>query len=257
MPNVIVDFRIASTYRFCPPVFGRTALPRCTSAVSEKTSLGRCSFVLIMSMVLPKLSVVKECSASRSARSSSNKYATRSASAFSPAIVISLPRTKMDVENEDSISFSSSSRWPRRLTMSWRPGTRIFTSVVLWATGLVVPAFILRSRGLREWSRASPSISGAPAASGTSSGADTAQGLPSNEVHVQVEDRLSCVATHVEDHPVPRLYDPFGRRDLVGRLEHLDQNVPVGGLEVANVSDVPLRNNQDVNGSSRCDVAER
>src|SRR5438067_5276872 len=210
-----------------------------------------------MSIVFSRLSVVRECSASRSASNSSNRYATRSASDRSPAILISFPRTNMDVENDDSISFRSSSRCPSRLTVSWRPGTRIFTSVVLWATGLVVPAFILRSRGLREWSRASPSISGAPAPSGTSSGADTAQGLPSDEVHVQVEDRLSCVATHVEDHPIPRLCDPFGRRDLDRRLEHLDQNVPVGGLEVANVSDVPLRNNQDVNGSSRCDVAER
>src|SRR5438477_5986026 len=209
-----------------------------------------------MSIVFSRLSVVRECSASRRARSSSNRYATRSASDRSPAIVISCPRTNMDVENEDSISFRSSSRCPSRLTMSWRPGTRIFTSVVLWATGLVVPAFILRSRGLREWSRASPSISGAPAASKTSSGADSAKGLPSDEVHVQVEDRLPCVATHVEDHPVPRLCDPLGRRDLVGHLEHLDQKVPVGGLEVANVSDVPLRNNQDMNGSCRRDVSE-
>src|SRR5690349_5101745 len=108
-------------------------------------------------------------------------------------MVISLPRTKIDVEKDDSISFRSSSRWPSRLTMSWRPGTRIFTSVVLWATGLVVPAFILHGRGPRGRGRAPTSIAAGRGTSRTSSGSDSAERLAADEVHVQVEDRLSCV----------------------------------------------------------------
>src|SRR5207237_6939056 len=206
-----------------------------------------------MSIVFSRLSVVRECSASRSASSSANTYATRSASDRSPAIVISFPRTNMDVENEDSISFRSSSRCPSRLTMSLRPGTRIFTSVVLWATGLVVPAFIQRSRGLRGWSRTSLSISGARRAPGTSSWAGATERLPTDEVHMQVEHRLSCVGAYVEEQPVPAVGDPLSGRDLVRRLEHLDDDTAALRAYVANVVDVTLRHDQDVNGGSRTD----
>ena len=52
-------------------------------------------------------------------------------------MVISLPRTRISQSNADSISFRNASRWPRRATIDWWPGTRIFTWVVAFATCVV------------------------------------------------------------------------------------------------------------------------
>src|SRR4029450_7165542 len=60
---------------------------------------------------------------------SSNRRATRSASRCSPEMVISLPRTKTVLSKAASMSLSSSSLVPSRLTIEWLPGTRTLTCV--------------------------------------------------------------------------------------------------------------------------------
>ena len=62
-----------------------------------------------------------------SSRSSSNSSVTRAVSAGLPVAVISLPRTWMSALNSRSITCSSSSPEPSRLTIEWSAGITIFT----------------------------------------------------------------------------------------------------------------------------------
>src|SRR6266516_4411263 len=80
-------------------------------------------------MLRPTPSRSRLCPCSRRITISSNKRPTRSASTSSPVTVISLPRTWISTGKEASTSRSSSSRWPRRPTIRWLPGTRILTWV--------------------------------------------------------------------------------------------------------------------------------
>src|SRR4029450_10981986 len=73
------------------------------------------------------VSAVRASPRSSRVMSSSKRRAPRSASACSPVMVISLPRTKTVLSKAASISFSSSSRVPRRLTIEWFPGTSTLT----------------------------------------------------------------------------------------------------------------------------------
>ncbi len=131
--KVTVALRIASTYLFCPSVFGAMPRPRPVSSMSPRTSEGLASSPLISSIVWPTEEAVSSWPFSRSASISSKRTPTRSASRSGPVIVISFPRTRISESKAASTSLSSSSRWPRRATMDLSPGTRIFTWVVALA----------------------------------------------------------------------------------------------------------------------------
>jgi len=66
-----------------------------------------------------------------SSRSSSKSLPMVSSSPASPRMVISLPRTRIELLKALSMIFSSSSRSPNRLTIGWLPGTSIFSSTCL------------------------------------------------------------------------------------------------------------------------------
>src|SRR5215211_2116484 len=128
MPKTTVCLRMASTYFFWPTVLGLMERPRVVRTESPKTTEGRASpSPWMMSMERPTVSAVRASPRSSRVMSSSKRRATRSASACSPVMVISLPRTKTVLSKAASISLSSSSRVPRRLTIEWFPGTSTLT----------------------------------------------------------------------------------------------------------------------------------
>ena len=108
--NVTVPLRIASTYRFCPRVFGAIPRPRPVRNTSPSTCVGVASSPLISSIDRPTEEAFSSWPRSSSVISSSNSSATRSTSTSGPAIVISLPRTTISESKAASTSFSSSSR---------------------------------------------------------------------------------------------------------------------------------------------------
>src|SRR6266545_2029999 len=139
MPNTTVLLRMASTYFFWPMVLGLTERPRLVSTESPNTTDGRAATSpLTMSMERPTVSTVSASPRSSRVISSSNRRATRSASACSPVMVISLPRTNTELSKAASISLSSSSRVPRRLTMEWSPGTSTLTWTCVFCRTLAV-----------------------------------------------------------------------------------------------------------------------
>src|SRR5919106_1491849 len=139
MPNTTVLLRIASTYFFWPTVLGLIERPRLVSTASPNTTDGRAgSSPLTMSMERPTVSAVSESPRSSRTISSSNRRATRSASACSPVMVISLPRTNTVLSKAASISLSSSSLVPSRLTIVWLPGTRTLTCACVCCATLAV-----------------------------------------------------------------------------------------------------------------------
>src|SRR5215218_6145341 len=131
MPKTTVFLRMASTYFFWPRVLGLMERPRAVRTASPNTWEGRAppssSSPRMMSMERPTVSAVRASPRSSRVMSSSKSRATRSASVCSPVMVISLPRTKTVLSKAASISFSSSSRVPRRLTIEWFPGTSTLT----------------------------------------------------------------------------------------------------------------------------------
>src|SRR4029453_9348451 len=130
MPNTTGLLRMASTYFFWPSVLGRIERPRVVRTASPKTWEGRAlpsSSAGMMWIERRMVSAVRASPRSSRVMSSSKSRATRSASACSPVMVISLPRTKTVLSKAASISFSSSSRVPRRLTIEWLPGTSTLT----------------------------------------------------------------------------------------------------------------------------------
>src|SRR6266540_4310123 len=252
MANVTVDLRMASMYRFCPSVFGPRGLPRVVRRTSPNTSDGRPSSSLIMSMVLPTDSFVSVCPWPRMVRSSSNSRATFSASISSPVIVISLPRTWMREEKASSTNLRSSSRCPRRATMDWLPGTRIFTCVEASANS-VFPA--IHRKGPRRDRRGHPvfDYTGAGARSPRGPAHPTAP----QQVEVEVEHALAGVRPDVRDQPPSRAIDALSLRQVRRGLDELGQQRTVLVGDGRRRLDVILRDQEDVCGRLRADVAER
>src|SRR5918996_1519580 len=127
MPKTTVFLRMASTYFFWPTVLGLIERPRLVRTESPNTCDGLAWPSRMMSIERPTVSAVSASPRSSRVISSSKRRATRSASVCSPVMVISLPRTKTVLSNAASISLSSSSRVPRRLTIEWFPGTSTLT----------------------------------------------------------------------------------------------------------------------------------
>src|SRR5439155_2967055 len=250
--NVTVDLRMASMYRFCPSVFGPRGRPRVVRRTSPNTSDGRPSSSLIMSMVLPTDSFVSVWPWPRMVRSSSNSRATFSASISSPVIVISLPRTWMCEEKASSTNLRSSSRCPRRATMDWLPGTRIFTCVEASANS-VFPA--IHRRGPRRDRRGHPVFDYTGVAA--RSPRRPAHPAASQQVEVEVEHALAGVRAHVRDQAPPRAVDAFGLRQVRRGLNDLGQQLTVLLGDGRRRFDVILGDEKDVRGRLRADVAER
>jgi hypothetical protein len=76
-------------------------------------------------------------------------------------------------------------------------------------------------------------------------------------MHVQVMDRHAGVLTHVEGEPVAALEQPLAVGDLLRHGDHARHGGAVPGVHVARVGDVLLRDDQDVDGRARVDVADR
>jgi hypothetical protein len=139
MPKTTVFLRMASTYFFWPTVLGLMERPRVVRTESPKTTEGRPSpSPWMMSMERPTVSAVRASPRSSRVMSSSKSRATRSVSVCSPVMVISLPRTNTVLSKAASISLSSSSRVPRRLTIEWFPGTSTLTWVCVGCRTLAV-----------------------------------------------------------------------------------------------------------------------
>src|SRR5215207_2837050 len=147
MPKTTVFRRMASTYFFWPTVLGLMERPRLVRTESPKTTEGRAvPSPRMMSIEWPTVSAVRASPRSSRVMSSSKRRATRSESACSPVMVISLPRTKTVLSKAASISLSSSSRVPRRLTIEWFPGTSTLTWTCVGCRTLAVCPSV-RGRG--------------------------------------------------------------------------------------------------------------
>src|SRR5919106_1739007 len=261
--NVTVALRIASTYCFCPSVFGATPLPRPVRSRSPSTCVGRASSPLMSSIERPTDDAVSSCPLSSSSISSSNSSATRSVSRGGPEIVISLPRTTMCESNAASTSFNSSSRWPRRATMFWSPGTRIFTCVASAKRSSLgwypVPPrsewIVIRRPDLKMGIL--PLGPDGHAVRLARSPRRPGHLPPPQQVEVQVEYRLARVGSDVRNEAPSALVDPLGAREVSGRVDDVREHLSVVVRDRRQVLDVVLRDQEDVCGRLRIRVAER
>src|SRR5579875_3552814 len=213
-----------------------------------------------------------------SSTSSSKKAVTRAVSAGVPVAVISLPRTWMSAANSRSITCSSSSPEPSRLTIEWPGGITILT----WERaaggsplgGCPLPrgsAPVRRSSfRISVNSRLSNTRETAPRAcwihgisrrapSQSSSGRP---GHPAAAEHVQVDVRhgLARVGAGVEHEAVAAaaaVADAFRHRDAMRLGDDLGEQPGVRGGERRGVGIVPLGDDEDVHRRLRVDVAER
>ena len=118
MANTIVCLSIASAYRFWFSVLGRMVRPRADKMPTVSTSAGRTPrSARSMAAVRSTASAVRSVPLRSSSTSSSKSAVTRAVSAGFPVAVISLPRTWMSASNSRSITCSSSSPEPSRLTI--------------------------------------------------------------------------------------------------------------------------------------------
>src|ERR1700681_4473567 len=249
MPKVTTLVAMASVYRFCPAVLGRTVRPRADRSSSVVSTSAGLSSSFTMVMVRPMSPASSRWPCSSSVTSSSNNRPTRSAS--SPSMVISLPRTTMCTPSKaSSIRRSSSSLCPRRPTMRWFPGTRILT----WVDGTGArfrgyqpvagfpPVTRVRRAGVGDGPARSPRWPG--------------QSASPEHVEVEMGDGVRRVLSHVEHEPVPPRRDPFRLGHLSGRHEDVGELFGVAGPEHSGVVDVPARYHQDVHRRLRIDVAK-
>src|SRR6266571_42575 len=198
----------------------------------------------------------------RSPNSSSNRWATRSASSSSPVIVISFPRTRMCDAKADSISRRSSSRCPRRATMGWLPGTRIFTCVLALAKDVC-----LNFGDSWGWTAAPTSVGKGAALPATPphqpkrlygrSPGRPSHAPASQEVEVQVRHALPRVGPGVRHQSPPRTGHPFRVSQVRGALDQLRQQASVMVGEPCRRFDVLSRDQQDVGGGLGVDVSKR
>src|SRR4051795_5836501 len=203
--------------------------------LSESTSAGRSS-VCWRSIVKDRCTASAVSTSPRSSRviSSSNSWAARSTSAWSPVMVISLPRTWMSQVNARSIKRSSSSLEPRRATIECAPGTTI----------LVVAAAL--PRGLPSVVTIVDHILSRRPAHRTSS----------DQVQMSVKNGLVSGGAGVGDQPVTVVLYAVGGGDLAGQPHHRDQGVRLGGGDLGQVGVMAVRDHQHMGGRNRGDVPE-
>src|SRR5579859_606196 len=205
----------------------------------------------------------------RSAVISSNNSATTAVSAAVPVMVISFPRTCISAPKEPSITWSSSSWDPSRLTMEWSSGTTTLTWVLPAAGSSAGVPFWARRRGSREVSVNSFSPPGAgprpriaepmlSASTPRSAGSARRPGQVPAAQHMgmHVEHRLPRPGPGVEDDPVTVGRDPLGLGHPVGLGRHLGQQAGIRGGHRGQAGVVVPGDDQDVGGGLRADVAE-
>src|SRR6266540_169436 len=258
MANVSVARRIASTYCFCPRVFGEMPRPRPVRSTSPSTSVGLAWFPLMSSIDRPTEDAVRSCPRSSSESNSSKSTPTRSASSWGPVMVISFPRTTITESNAASTSLSNSSRCPRRATIDWSPGTKIFTWVVALAkvrSSEGGPPFLpvgglLVDRCKRGRHPTTPAEG------------DCTVGLPgrprhlppSQQVEVEVVHRLPSVGPSVGHETPSGAVHALDPGELHRRLDHLHEHVGVTIADLLHGPKVLLWHDQDVRGCLGIDV---
>ncbi len=128
--KTIVCLSIASTYRFWLSVFGRMVRPLLDRMSRVSTSTGRAPDLRrSMATLRWTTSAVTSVPLVISVVSSSKSSPMIAASLADPVTVISLPRTWMSESNSSSITWSSSSRDPSRLTIECGSGITIRSDV--------------------------------------------------------------------------------------------------------------------------------
>src|SRR5205085_5824328 len=216
----------------------------------------------MMSIVCPTFVGVSSCPRSSSWRSSRKSMSTLVASR--PPIVISLPRTRMSASKAASTSLRSSSFRPMSATI-WSAGTRIFTWVGAFAKRAFSgfpPPFVRKgprqsaARYVRDSTVERHRHPGVGARARTSS--RRPGHLPSAEqMEMQMRDRLAGIGADVRDEPPSRFLDLL-RVGEMGRSAHdLRQDTGVVLSDLGEGGEVLLRDQQDVRGGLRLDVAER
>src|SRR3954447_12559492 len=209
--------------------------PRDEMMLSDRTSAGRSS-VCWRSIANDRCtaSAVSTSPRSSSVMSSSNSLAARSTSARSPEIVISLPRPWMSQVKASSMRRSSSSLEPSSATMLCAPGTtiRVVAEVSLRLVAIVESSL---TRWPPHWASA-------------------------ENVQVSVEDRLVSVRPGVGDQAValavPVAGDALALSHLPGHREHGHERVRLGLPHRSQVRQMGPRDDEDVGGRGRVDVAE-
>src|SRR4029453_916365 len=173
-------------------------------------------------------------------------------------MVISFPRTTMTESNAASTSLSSSSRCPRRATIDWSPGTRIFTWVVALAKvrsseggppflpvgGLLV---VRCKRGRHPTTPAEGDctvrLPGRPR-----------HLPPSQTVEMEVVHRLPGVVAGIGHETPSGAVHALDPGELYRRLDHLHEHVGVTIADLLHGPKVLLRHDQDVRGCLGIDV---
>src|SRR5215213_1282890 len=144
----------------------------------------------------------------------------------------------MCVEKALSITLRSSSRAPRSRTMSWRPGTTIFTCVVVsmnlgcaWKVLSVYPP--------------DPPSTGDPEPD--ASPGRPREGAPAEDVEVQMGHALPRLGTDVRNESVSGA-DTVSVGNLPHRSEHLSQQGPVVVAQLMRRTDVALGDDENMCG---------
>src|ERR1700729_295314 len=201
--------------------------------------------------------------------SSSNSRATSAVSSGVPVTVISLPRTWMSAPKAPSITCSSSSREPSRLTIEWSSGITILTRVR--PSGDVVP--VRGSVGVSVKCPSPPRPGPGPACipyypqvacprptcwcpGGRESSGRPGHRPAAQNVRVRVRHRLAGLRPGVEHDPVARVRHALVLRDLRRLLGHLLQQAVAGRRERGQIGVVLPRNDQHVHRRLRIYVTK-
>src|ERR1700733_3594502 len=234
------------------------------------TSAGRApDFLRSMATMRSTTSAASSVPLDSSWVSSSKSLATSAVSSGEPVTVISLPRTWMSAPNAPSITCSSSSREPSRLTIEWSSGITILTRVRPSAD--VVP--VRGSVGVSVKCPSPPRPRPGPACTPCypqvacprptcgcpggreSSGRPRHRPAPHN-VRVRVRYRLAGLRPGVEHDPVARVRHALVLRDLRRLLGHLLQQAVAGRRERGQVGTVLPRNDQHMHRRLRIYVTK-
>lgn len=75
-------------------------------------------------------------------------------------------------------------------------------------------------------------------------------------MQVQVKDCLTTMDPVVHDQPVPATGQPFLGGQLLRRQDHVPDQLLIPGVKIVDRSNMTVRNDEDVGGGKRVDVAE-
>src|SRR6516225_7538031 len=266
MQNTIVWLSIASTYRFWFTVLGRTMRPRADRMSRGSTSAGRTPDLRrSIGTIRPTALAVSSAPPATSAVSSENNSATRAVSAGEPEMVISLPRTWISASNEPSITRSSSSPEPSRLTIEW--SSPMITLTCVGPSGRGPGGVAPRSRcrespdvsvnSLSPEGRRHPPAHAVPPCYPRGSARWPGQRAAAKHMGMRVEHGLTGLGPGVEDDPVATPGQALGGGHQIRHRGDLRQQPGVGGRQGGQIRIVIFRNDQHMGRRLRINVTER